>query len=53
MAAARKLNAYFEFSLADKNRTNGLCKLCHRNYKDLRGIHSNFLKHLKRKHSCN
>ncbi|CAF4084866.1 unnamed protein product [Adineta steineri] len=34
----------------DDNRTNGLCKLCSRNYKDKTGIFSNFLKHLKRKH---
>ncbi|CAM4895123.1 unnamed protein product [Rotaria socialis] len=41
---------YFEFSSAEKNRTNGLCKLCNRNYKDQNGIFSNFLKHLKRVH---
>ena len=41
---------YFDFTLIDKNRTNGLCKLCKKNYKDLNGIYSNFLKHLKRKH---
>lgn len=45
-----KLKKYFEFSLVEKNRMNGLCKLCNRNYKDLHGIYSNFLKHLKRKH---
>ncbi|CAF4069257.1 unnamed protein product [Rotaria sordida] len=42
---------YFEFSSIEKNRTNGLCKLCNRNYKDQNGIFSNFLKHLKRAHS--
>jgi len=41
---------YFDFSPLDKNRTNGLCKLCKRNYKDQNGIFSNFLKHLKRVH---
>ena len=48
--ASEKLKSYFEFSLAEKNRMNGLCKLCHHNYKDLHGIYSNFVKHLKRKH---
>jgi len=41
---------YFDFSSIDKNRTNGLCKLCNGNYKDRSGGFSNFLKHLKRKH---
>lgn len=41
---------YFEFSFIEKNRTNGLCKLCKRNYKDQSGVSSNFLKHLKRAH---
>ncbi|CAF3962704.1 unnamed protein product, partial [Rotaria magnacalcarata] len=41
---------YFDFSPIEKNRTNGLCKLCHRNYKDKSGVFSNFLKHLKRQH---
>jgi len=41
---------YFDFSPFDKNRTNGLCRLCNRNYKDQNGIFSNFLKHLKRIH---
>lgn len=41
---------YFDFSPIDKNRTNGLCLLCHRNYKDKSGIYSNFLKHIKRAH---
>lgn len=45
-----KLKDFFEFSLFEKNRTNGLCKLCRRNYKDQHGIYSNFVKHLKRKH---
>jgi BED zinc finger len=48
--ASAKLKRYFEFSSLEKNRMNGLCKLCHRNYKDLSGTYSNFLKHLKRKH---
>ena len=46
-----RLKQYFEFSSIDKNRVNGLCKLCQQNYKDRMGIHSNFWKHLKRKHS--
>ncbi|CAF2937630.1 unnamed protein product, partial [Rotaria sp. Silwood2] len=41
---------YFDFSPIENNRTNGLCKLCHRNYKDKSGIYSNFLKHFKRVH---
>jgi hypothetical protein len=41
---------YFDFSPSDTNRTNGLCRLCNRNYKDQNGIFSNFLKHLKRIH---
>lgn len=41
---------YFEFSSDEKNRNNGLCKLCHRNYKDKHGIFSNFFKHIKRAH---
>jgi hypothetical protein len=41
---------YFDFSPFDNNRTNGLCRLCNRNYKDQNGIFSNFLKHLKRVH---
>ena len=48
--ASSKLKRYFEFSSVEKNRMNGLCKLCHRDYKDSNGIYSNFLKHLKRKH---
>ena len=43
---------YFDFSPSDKNRINGLCRLCNRNYKDQNGIFSNFLKHLKRVHRC-
>jgi BED zinc finger len=42
---------YFDFSPLDKNRTNGLCRLCNQNYKDKNGISSNFLKHFKRMHS--
>ena len=45
-----KLKRYFEFSLISGNRMNGLCKLCNNNYKDVYGIYSNFMKHLKRKH---
>ncbi|CAF4087181.1 unnamed protein product [Rotaria sp. Silwood1] len=41
---------YFEFTCVEKNRTNGLCKLCKRNYKDQNGVFSNFLKQLKRVH---
>lgn len=46
-----RLKPFFDFSIIDKNRINGLCKLCHQNYKDRAGISSNFWKHLKRKHS--
>ena len=48
--AGKNWKQYFNFSPIDKNRTNGLCKLCHRNYKDKSGVFSNFLKHLKRQH---
>ena len=41
---------FFDFTPLDKNRVNGLCRLCKKNYKDQRGIYSNFLKHLKRVH---
>ena len=41
---------YFDFSSIDKNRMNGLCKLCNNNYRDQHGIYSNFLKHIKRAH---
>ncbi|CAF1424387.1 unnamed protein product [Adineta ricciae] len=41
---------HFEFSPCDKDRTNAFCALCKKNYKDQRGIYSNFLKHLKRAH---
>lgn len=41
---------YIDFTPIDGNRMNGLCKLCKKNYKDLKGIYSNFLKHLQRKH---
>src|SRR5579862_950236 len=50
MAARENWRRYFDFSPFDKNRTNGLCRLCNRNYKDQNGIFSNFLKHLKRIH---
>ena len=49
--ATERLKQYFDFSILDKNRINGLCKLCNQNYKDRNGISSNFWKHLKRKHS--
>jgi len=48
--AAERLSNFFEFSFLEKRRINGLCKLCHKNYKDTNGIHSNFVKHLKRIH---
>lgn len=41
---------FFDFTPSDKNRVNGLCRLCQKNYKDQHGIYSNFLKHLKRVH---
>ena len=41
---------YFDFTPIDGNRTNGRCKLCKENYKDVKGVYSNFLKHLRRKH---
>lgn len=44
------LKRFFDFSSGEKNRTIGLCQLCKKNYRDLNGIYSNFLKHLKRKH---
>ena len=47
---SQKLKRYFDFTLVENNRMNGKCKLCNGNYKDLNGIYSNFLKHLKRKH---
>lgn len=47
---SEKLKQYFELSPIDNNRTIGICKLCHRAYKDLYGIYSNFKKHLKRQH---
>src|SRR5437588_508253 len=49
--AAEQLKQHFDFSTIDKNRINGYCKLCSQNYKDKCGIFSNFLKHLKRKHT--
>lgn len=48
--AAVKLKCHFEFSLVEKNRMNGVCQLCRRTYRDMNGIYSNFIKHLKRKH---
>lgn len=41
---------YFDFTPIDGNRTNGHCKLCKKDYKEVRGVYSNFLKHLQRKH---
>lgn len=48
--AVEKLRHFFEFTPGEKNRMHGLCKMCDRTYKDLNGIYSNFIKHLKRKH---
>src|SRR4051812_23572125 len=48
--AGERLSRFFEFSSLEKQRINGLCKLCRKNYKDANGIYSNFVKHLKRKH---
>ncbi|CAF3753693.1 unnamed protein product [Rotaria socialis] len=48
--AGKNWKQYFDFCAIEKNRTNGLCKLCRRNYKDKSGVFSNFLKHLKRQH---
>jgi len=48
--AVEKWKQYFDFSSIDKNRINGLCKLCNQNYKDKIGVFSNFRKHLKRIH---
>jgi hypothetical protein len=48
--AAERWKPFFEFTLLDKNRINGLCKLCGKNYKDQNGIFSNFSKHFKRAH---
>jgi hypothetical protein len=47
----QQLKEYFDFSMIDRNRINGYCKLCSQNYKDKCGNFSNFLKHLKRKHT--
>jgi hypothetical protein len=49
--ASEKWSKFFDFSSLDKNRVNGTCKLCHKNYKDRHGIYSNFIKHLKRIHA--
>ena len=51
MASVERWKKYFDFSFIDNNRTNGHCKLCNDNYKDKNGVSSNFLKHLKWKHS--
>ncbi|CAF2019130.1 unnamed protein product [Rotaria magnacalcarata] len=48
--ASEKGSHFFNFSSLDKNRSNGYCKLCHKNYKDRNGGYSNFIKHLKRIH---
>ncbi len=47
---AERSTKFFEFSLLESNRINGLCKCCKNNYKDENGIYSNFIKHLKRVH---
>jgi len=49
--AEEKWKKFFEFSSVEGNRTKGQCKLCLKDYKDTRGIYSNFAKHLKRMHS--
>lgn len=41
---------YFVFSTASDGRVNGYCTICQKNYKDNKGVFSNFLKHLTRKH---
>jgi hypothetical protein len=51
LMAGERWKQYFEFKEVDNNRTNGHCKLCEHDYKDKTGIFSNFLKHMKRKHS--
>lgn len=48
--ANEKWSQFFIFSSLDKNRVNGFCKLCQKNYKDRNGSYSNFIKHLKRIH---
>ncbi len=48
--ATENWRRFFDFTSLNKNRTNGLCRLCKKNYKDQNGIFSNFLKHLKRAH---
>jgi hypothetical protein len=40
--AAERLKPFFEFSFLDKNRINGVCRLCKKSYKDQNGIYSNF-----------
>lgn len=41
---------HFEFTRLANDRINALCKLCGKNYKEIGGVTSNFLKHLKRLH---
>lgn len=41
---------YFIFSDSSDDRVIGYCTLCQRNYKENKGIFSNFVKHLQRKH---
>lgn len=48
--ASEKWGQFFEFSSLDEKRTKGNCKLCGKDYTDYRGIYSNFIKHLRRKH---
>ncbi|UJR19235.1 hypothetical protein I4U23_022364 [Adineta vaga] len=47
---AEHLKSIFEFSYPEKDRINGYCTSCKKDYKDQKGIYSNFVKHLKRKH---
>lgn len=49
--AGTQWKEYFDFLSSDSKRNIGLCKLCNRSYKDVHGVYSNFLKHLKRVHS--
>ena len=41
---------YFKFSDSSDGRVIGYCTLCERNYKENKGLFSNFVKHLQRKH---
>lgn len=48
--ASEKWGKFFDFSTLDSKRMKGCCKLCEKDYTDYRGIYSNFIKHLRRKH---